>query len=418
MSLIDELKGVLERRRNVLEIFGTYKTMYDELLQDLAKTHETDVDTAITAFYLTNYVMDYIQDSKDARDRTDDTEPVKIVLENLMEARKHLTLDFKSLVNLYSLIYDWGIKIEKELVKNARLLINQNVIMTNIVDVYVVPLFSFLNQAIPKLDLRWAMAELTGALNKDFAASYFDNIKNKFPIATMDSQFYFDAGFFVIQPFVEDYFAKKYEDGLKELESFGDIGRKSYEFACSIIYDKNSRELFSQIAYDDQVVSTELLEEELRNSLHINYSLSRLENPYQLIFAKFVVKIKEAGERSEERFFYIHNFEEEDQAKRKDSDVLGNWNYFLLSNEDVNLESIISYSKQRCVDIRGILRHLNTQGITSDNHIKLILSAWMDMYIHNLQEEYNFLEMKDELREQGFIPVGLLKQDKNQTNVI
>ena len=221
MSLIDELKEILERRRNVLEIFGTYKVMYNELLQNLAMTYRTDIDTAVSAFYLSNYVMDKLQRDKEARDRVDEDDRVKVVLENLIEAKKHLTMDFESLVHVYSLLYDWAVKIEKDLVTHARLLVDQKVVMTNLVDIYVVSLFSFLKQVVPNLDLRWAMAELSGALNRGFASEFYEDIKSRFPIAKMDSHFYFDAGFFVIRPFVEDYFKKKFEDGVKELESFG-----------------------------------------------------------------------------------------------------------------------------------------------------------------------------------------------------
>ncbi|MFW9903359.1 MAG: hypothetical protein ACFFFH_03425 [Candidatus Thorarchaeota archaeon] len=415
MSLIDELKEVLERRRNVLEIFGTYKVMYDELLQNLATSYHTDIDTAVSAFYLANYVMDNLKRDKEARDQVDEDDRVKIVLENLIEAKKHLTIDFESLVHVYSLLYDWAVKIEKDLVTHARLIVNPKVIMTNLVDIYAVSLFSFLKQILPNLDLRWAMAELAGALNRGFATEYFEDIKAEFSFVKMDPLIFFDAGFFVICPFVENYFAKKFDD-IKELESFGDIGRHSYEFATSVFYDIFSRELFCPIAYDEQIVSNEileLLEQELRNSLYLNQTSSRPENPYQLLFAKFHVQIKIPNQRPEERFFYIHNFEQK-KTDNGHSNPLGNWNYLMLSEQNVNLQSLISYSKQRCLDIRGISTRLKSQGDTNDGHMSTLLSAWMEMYIHNLQEEYNFLEMKDELREQGFIPVCLLKQDKQQ----
>ncbi|MFX1284618.1 MAG: hypothetical protein ACFFB5_13240 [Promethearchaeota archaeon] len=417
MSLIDELKEILARRRNVLEIFGTYKVMYDELLQDLVNTYNTDVDTAVSAFYLANYVMDTLKRDKEARDRGEEDERVHVVLKNLIIARKHLTLDFESLVHIYSLLYDWAVKIEKDLVTHARLLVNQKVITTNLVDIYAVPLFSFLKQAIPNLDLRWAMAELAGALNKGFASEFYSDITKKFAITKMDPQFYFDAGFFVIQPFVEDYFAKKFEDGVKELESFGDIGRRSNEFACSIFYDIDSKELFSPISYDEKIVQNEVLEQELNNSIHMIQTLSGTSNPQQLLFAKFHVQIRVPGQRPEERFFYIHNFEE-NSPNNGFSNSLGNWNYLLLSEQNVNLQSIISYSKQRCIDIRGISSRLKDQIDTKTEHMDMLLSAWMEMYIHNLQEEYNFLEIKDELREQGLIPIGFLKQDINQANIV
>ncbi|MFX0210480.1 MAG: hypothetical protein ACFFDT_31160, partial [Candidatus Hodarchaeota archaeon] len=239
MSLIEELKGVLERRRNVLEIFGTYKVMYDELLQTLAASYRTDIDTAVSAFYLSNYVMDNLKRDKEARDQVDEDDRVKIVLENLIEAKKHLIMDFESLVHVYSLLYDWAVKIEKDLVTHARLIVNPKVIMTNLVDIYAVSFFSFLKQILPNLDLRWAMAELAGALNRGFATEYFEDIKSKFSFVKMDPLIFFDAGFFVIYPFVENYFARKFDD-VKELESFGDIGRRSYEFATSVFYDTSS----------------------------------------------------------------------------------------------------------------------------------------------------------------------------------
>ena len=418
MSLIEELKGVLERRRNVLEIFGTYKVMYDELLQNLAASYRTDIDTAVSAFYLSNYVMDNLKRDKEARDQVDEDDRVKVVLENLIEAKKHLTMDFESLVHVYSLLYDWAIKIEKDLVTHARLIVNPKVIMTNLVDIYAVSFFSFLKQILPNLDLRWAMAELAGALNRGFATEYFEDIKSKFSVVKMDPLIFFDAGFFVICPFVENYFSRKFDD-VKELESFGDIGRSSYEFATSVFYDTSSRELFSPIAYDEQIVSNEimeLLEQELRNSLYLNQTSNQPENPYQLVFAKFHVQIKIPNQRPEERFFYIHNFEEK-KTDNGNTNTLGNWNYLMLSEQNVNLQSLISYSKQRCFDIRGISTRLKSQGDTNGEHMNTLLSAWMEMYIHNLQEEYNFLEMKDELREQGFIPVCLLKQDRHQTIV-
>jgi hypothetical protein len=418
MSLIDELKEVLKRRRNVLEIFGTYKVMYDELLQNLATSYRTDIDTAVSAFYLANYVMDKLKRDKEARDRVDEDNRVKTVLENLIEAKKHLTIDFESLVHVYSLLYDWAIKIEKDLVTHARLIVNPKVIMTNLVDIYAVSFFSFLKQILPNLDMRWAMAELAGALNKGFASEFFNDMKSDFSMAKMDPLIFFDAGFFVICPFVENYFTRKFDD-VKELESFGDIGRRPYEFATSVFYDTNSRELYSPIAYDEQIVSNEileLLEQELHNSLYLNQASSRAENLYQLIFAKFHVQIKIPNQRQEERFFYIHNFEEK-ETENGHSNTIGNWNYLMLSEQNVNLQSLISYSKQRCLDIRGISTRLKSQGDTNGEHMRTLLSAWMEMYIHNLQEEYNFLEMKDELREQGFIPVCLLKQDKQQTIV-
>ena len=418
MSLIDELKEVLERRRNVLEIFGTYKIMYDEFLQNLANSCRTDIDTAVSAFYLTNYVMDTLKRDKEARDQVDEDDRVKVVLENLIEAKKHLTMDFESLVHVYSLLYDWAVKIEKDLVTHARLIVNPKVIMTNLVDIYAVPLFSFLKQILPNLDLRWAMAELAGALNRGFATEYYEEIKSKFSYVKMDPLIFFDAGFFVISPFVEDYFTRKFDD-VKELESFGDIGRRSYEFATSVFYDTTSKELFSPIAYDEQIISNEileLLERELQNSLYLNQTASGSENPYQLLFAKFHVQIRIPNQRPEERFFYIQNFEER-KTGNGDSKTLGNWNYLMLSEQNVNLQSLISYSKQRCFDIRGISTRVKSHGDTNGEHMNTLLSAWMEMYIHNLQEEYNFLEMKDELREQGFIPVCLLKQDKQQTIV-
>ena len=106
MSLIDELKEVLKRRRNVLDIFGTYKTMYDELLHGLASSYNSDIDTAASAFYLANYVMGNLQSEEG---RLNDDERVQNVLKNLIKAKEHLTVDFETLVHIYSLIFDWAV---------------------------------------------------------------------------------------------------------------------------------------------------------------------------------------------------------------------------------------------------------------------------------------------------------------------
>ncbi|MFX0085339.1 MAG: hypothetical protein ACFFAU_06670 [Candidatus Hodarchaeota archaeon] len=410
MSLIDELKEVLKRRRNVLDIFGTYKTMYDELLHDLANTYNSDIDTVASAFYLANYVMDNLQSEEG---RLDDEERVQNVLKNLIKAKEHLTVDFETLVHIYSLIADWAVRIEKEVVKNARLLVNPYVITTNIVDIYAVPLFSFLHQLIPDLDLRWAMAELDASLQKRFSAPIYEELINQYPVDSMNKQTYFDAGFHIIRNFVDSYFKEKFKEGIQKLEAFGDIGRKSYNYACSLFYNINSRELYTDIARDDQIELTDQLNDELKNSLLINKIVKKPENIYNLLFAKYHVKLKIEGQRTEERFFYIQNFEEEEDEFNHD-ELLGVWNYFLLSEENVNLQSIISYSKQRCVDIRGIKRRMGDFHESSLTDVNILLSAWMEMYIHNLQEEYNFLELKDSLREQGFIPIGILKQSKEQ----
>jgi hypothetical protein len=90
--------------------------------------------------------------------------------------------------------------------------------------------------------------------------------------------------------------------------------------------------------------------------------------------------------------------------------------YFLATSQDLNLQSIITYASQRCIEIRGIQSRLD-QGECRKEYIQSLLSAWIETYLHNLQEEYNFLEMSDELREQRFIPVGLFKQAENQDSI-
>jgi hypothetical protein len=411
MSLIDELKGVLKRRRNVLDIFGTYKTMYDELLHGLANSYNSDIDTAASAFYLANYVMDNLQSEEG---RLDDDVRVQNVLKNLIKAKEHFTVDFETLVQIYSLIFDWAVRIEKEVVKNARLLVNPQVITTNVVDIFAIPLFSFLHQLVPDLDLRWAMAELDASLRKRFSAPIYEELVNRYPVASMQTQTYFDAGFHIVRNFVDNYFKKKFKNGIEQLETFGDIGRKSYNYACSLFYDIITRELYTDVASDDQIELTDELKGELLNSLLINQITSKPESIYKLLFAKYCVRLKIQGQRTKERFFYIHNFEENPDEFQFD-EVLGTWNYFLLSEENVNLESIISYSKQRCVDIRGIKNRQKDFTDLDLADVNIVLSAWMEMFIHNLQEEYNFLEIKDTLREQGFIPIGLLKQSKEQS---
>ncbi len=185
MSLINELKTVLAQRKKILEIFGTYKEMYWDLLNLLATSYGTDIDTAVSAFYLANYVMNFTQDTETVERIIDDDERVKIVLKNLLEARRRLSIDFESLIHLYTLIYEWADRIEKDLVQQARLLVKKKVITTNLVDVYAIPLFSSIQNAIPQLDLRWAMAELAGGLNRRFATSLFENILQKYPIEAM-----------------------------------------------------------------------------------------------------------------------------------------------------------------------------------------------------------------------------------------
>ncbi|PWI49343.1 hypothetical protein CEE45_02070 [Candidatus Heimdallarchaeota archaeon B3_Heim] len=413
MSLISELKEVLARRRKILDIFGTYKEMYWDLLDLLATTYGTDIGTAVSAFYLANYVMDSTQDGISRDKIIDDDTRVKLVLENLIEARRRLPLDFESLVKLYALIYDWAERIEKDLVQYARLLVKKKVIITNLVDIYAVPLFSFLEQTVPQLDLRWAMAELSGGLNRQFAYPIFENILKNYPVSVMKPEYYFDAGFYVIYRFVEEYFQQKLQDKdhLQQLEAFGDIGRKAYEFGCSVFYNVESKDLFLDIAYDDQIVPNTDLDKELKKGT----SLLQPDNTYNLLFAKFYVNIKISGERPIEKIFYIHNYEESEQTNLY-PEVLGSMNYFLVTSQDLNLKSIDTYAIQRCIDIRGIERRLD-QGERSKDYIQSLLSAWIEVYLHNLQEEYNFLETPDELRVQSFIPVGLLKQLKNQDSV-
>lgn len=407
-SLINELKEVLAKRRKILDIFGTYKEMYWDLLDLLATSYGTDIDTAVSAFYLANYVMDTTRSEEDDNQILDDDEHVKNVLINLIEARKYLSIDFESLVHLYTLIYDWAGKIIKHLVNDVRLLIKKKVIITNLVDVYVVPLFSYLEQTIPELDLRWAMAELSGGLNNRFTFSIYKNLLEKYPKREMKPEYYFDAGFYIVEQFVNRYLENKFQDKdkIKKLEIFGDIGRRTYEFGCSLFYELESRDIYLNIAYDDLIVPNSNLNKELIRPL----SFQNPENPFILLFAKFCVQIKPSGQRSEEKFFYIHHYQEKDHYGSYPT-YLGKYNYLLLSNQDLNLQSISSYSKQRCIDIRGISKRFEQKEI-SNEYINRLLSTWMEMYIHNLQQEYNFLEMKDELREQGFIPVGMFKQEK------
>jgi hypothetical protein len=407
-SLISELKEVLAKRRKILEIFGTYKEMYWDLLDLLATSCGTDIDTAVSAFYLANYVMNTTRSEENDNKIVEDDEHVKNVLLNLIETRKYLAIDFESLIHLYTLIYDWAGKIHKHLVNDVRLLIKKKVIITNLVDVYAVPLFSYLEQTFPELDLRWAMAELSGGLNKRFTSSIYKRLLNKYPKREMKPEYYFDAGFYIVEQFVNEYLENKFQDKdkIRKLEVFGDIGRRTYEFGCSLFYELESRDICLNIAYDDLIVPNTHLNKELIKPL----SFQNPENPFILRFAKFCVQIKPRGQRSEEKFLYIHHYQEEDQDTSYTT-YLGLFNYLLLSNQDLNLQSISSYSKQRCIDIRGISKRFEKKEISIE-YINNLLSTWIEMYIHNLQQEYNFLEMRDELREQGFIPIGMFKQEK------
>jgi len=408
-SLINELKEVLAKRRKIIDIFGTYKEMYWDLLDLLATSCGTDIDTAVSAFYLANYVMDNTRSEEDDNTILEDDEHVKNVLINLIETRKYLTIDFESLAHLYTLVYDWAGKIEKHLVNDVRLLIKKKVIITNLVDVYAVPLFSYLEQTFPELDLRWAMAELSGGLNKRFPFSIYKNLLNRYPKRKMKPEYYFDAGFYILEQYVNRYLEIKFQDKdkIKKLEIFGDIGRRIYEFGCSVFYDLESHDIYLNLAYDDLIVPNANLDKELIRPL----SYQNPKNPFTLLFAKFRVQIKPSGQRSEEKFFYIHHYQEKDNNGSYPT-FLGTYNYLLLSNQDINLQSISSYSKQRCLDIRGISKRFGQKEI-SNEYINRLLSTWIEMYIHNLQQEYNFLELKDEIREQGFIPVGICKQEKH-----
>ncbi|MHA1450064.1 MAG: hypothetical protein ACTSP4_11645 [Candidatus Hodarchaeales archaeon] len=406
MSLVSELKETLARRRNVLEQFELYKRMYDVLIKELQETFDTDEKTVCSALFLSRFVMDGIGDEQK---RVSEIARTRMILENIIRAREHIPVDLGSLIATYQLIYEVAMKIEKELVENVRLLIKRPVIMTNLVDIYVIPLFSLLKQISPSLDLRWAMAELYGALTKTFASKHFENFKQGYPLKAMDHLNYFDAGSRVIKDFMDGYLREKFDK--EELEEYGDIGAKEHEYACSVFYNLDSREVFLKESVTDRAEMIDTLKEQLQASLHINHPTFRENCPFKLLFAHFFVQLN-INNKKVERHFYIHNHEENSVLEGN----LGTWNYLVLSSESVNHQSIDGYARQRCMNIKGLKNKLLQQPEKSDD-VDYVLQAWNETYIHNLQQEYNFLSEKDTRRDQGFQPLAIFKQEHGESEV-
>ncbi|MHA2295223.1 MAG: hypothetical protein ACXAEU_24905 [Candidatus Hodarchaeales archaeon] len=406
MSLVDELKETLARRRNVLEQFELYKRMYDTLIKELQETFQTDEDTVCSALFLSRFVMDGVMGEQK---RMSDIARTRLVLGNLLKAREHMPIDLGGLIAVYQLIHEQAIRIEKDMVEKVRLLVKRPVIMTNLVDIYVVSLLSFLEQVNPEMDLRWAMAEIYGALSKLFAVSCYEDIK-EYPLTKMDKRVFFDSGAFIIKSFMDNYLINKFDK--KELEEYSDIGTKEYEYASTIFYDKKSRNLLLEPSLSEKITLDEQLEEQFKTSLHINHSMFRKDSPFMLFFARFYVEIKTGGKKFE-RHYYIHNYEEKGSSE---DEGIGSWNFLALSSENINLQSLTNYSKQRCSDVRGVMKRLETkkEGMKSKDNI---LEAWNETYIHNLQEDYQFLSEKDHKREHGFFPVAILKQEHGENNI-
>lgn len=399
MSLIAELKEVLERRRNVLEIFGTYKSTYDSFIQELKSSFKgADEDTAASAIYLASYVMDTVKDRKKRLTPMDESERIRIVLENLLVARQYYPVDLPSLIHIYQLIFDWAIKIEKEMVKQARLHTNTNVVIVNLVDIFAVPLFKFMKNVNKDMDLRWAMAELQGAMTKEVSPEVFEEIKIEFPLSEMKTENFFIAGEFVIRPFVENYMKTKGDRS--ELEVFGDIGEKPYEIATSSFYDLEKLELYMNSSFTSKFANKE--DKELKSSLNevikLNHDLLR-KSEYKFIFANFYVKIESKGQIFDRRLF-LHNLE----GKK-----LGAYTYLLIPAENINLKVLDSYVKTRFTDIKG-LKEFDTY---TDVEKDVRLEYWNETYINTLQEEYDFLSENDTKREQAFLPFAILKQEKD-----
>jgi len=403
MSLIEELKGVLERRRNVLEIFGTYKSTYDNFIQELKLAYEgADEDTAASAIYLASYVMDTVKDRKERLTPMDESERIRIVLENLLVARDYYPVDLPSLIHIYQLIYDWAAKIEKEMVKQGRLHPNINVVIVNLVDIFAVPLFNFMKDINKKMDLRWAMAELQGAMVKEVSPLVFEDIKNSFPLTEMKVENFFIAGEYVIRPFVEEYMKTKGDRS--KLELFGDIGEKPFELAASSFYNNQTHELFMNSAFTARFRNKddENLNQALKEGINLNHTLLR-KSDYKFLFAKFNIRIQSNGQFYDRRLF-LHNIE---------GKQLGAYTFLLISAENINMKVLDSYVKSRFTDIRGLKEFDTFTNTEKDAR----LEYWNETYINTLQEEYDFLSEIDTKRAQKFLPLAIGKQEKNESQV-
>jgi len=401
MSLIEELKGALERRRNVSDIIGTYRINYDSFIQELKESFEgADDDTAACAIYLASYVMDTVKDRKERFTPMDESERIRIVLENLVVARNFYPVDLPSLIHIYQLIFDWATKIEKEMIKRVRLHTSRNVIIVNLVDIFAVPLFQFMKKINKEMDLRWAMAELQGAMTKEVSPLVFEDIKMAFPLSEMVAENFFMAGEYVIRPFVEKYLSTKGDRS--QLEVFGDIGEKPFELAASSFYNNKTQELIMNSAFTAKFGNkvNKDLNLALKEGLNLNHPLLR-KIDYKFLFAKFYIKIQSNGQFYDRRLF-LHNLE---------GKQLGAYTFLLISAENVNMKVLDSYVKARFTDIQG----LKDFAIFGDAEKATRLEDWNETYISTLQEEYDFLTEADSKREQKFLPLAIVKQEKNKS---
>ena len=416
MSLFDELKEALEKRKDEA-VLDTYYQLYDEFIQEQIETYQTEANIVCTAIYLASYIMDRITVEGIP---IHEMERARLVLRILLQARKILPINLEAFIELYRLIYDWANKIEIALIQNARLLIDRKVILTNLTDVYAVSLFSFLEK-VPEMDLRWAMAELMGALMKRPSTGIYEDIQKNYPVSIMEPQFYFDAGAYILRPYIERYFEEKVDSST--LEAFGDIGQRVHEFACSLFYQKDSRELFVPPSFSHQLTLNEQLIQVFQDTTAINSSVFR-KTRYKLAFAKFYVQLKTKGQTLA-RHFFLHNIEE-DTGTDKD---LGTWVILLLSTDNINLESLNSYAKQRFIDVRGVKERNILQTPPSEEvseevpegELKVVedplFEAWNEAYLNNLQEEYEFLSIPDTKREQKFLPFAVFQQERGKDTI-
>ncbi|MHA2272838.1 MAG: hypothetical protein ACXACI_13310 [Candidatus Hodarchaeales archaeon] len=406
-SVVAELKEVLKRRGRKLEQFEYYKNIFGGLIKELMANFEAEEETVLHAIFVSKFALSELRKTElDAQTRVTEVTHIRMVLEALIESRKHLTISLDDLVALLQITVEVANRIERHFVENWRLHVPEDVIAVNISDLLVKPLFEFYREYCGKdADFHWIMAEVEGALRNSFAKTQYEELVQIFPTLPLEPQNYLIAGYFVIVR----YFRWYHLDDVKQtfVSQTRSIEEPEHMFGTTIFFDEN-RELIDTPHFTREIDPDELAT--ARSAIH---SLSQIGDAFsrkfdfKLRFAKFRLRMRSQNQMLSERAMFATFAESSEQSR-------GAISAMVLPAEDINVQYVSNMLLMRCFDLEGFFSTAKT--LKDSTFISSIQPNWSKALQYNTQNLSDTLETVDTFRDAAGLPVAAIAQEMSQSD--
>ena len=380
-------------------------------------------DHVVAGMFVSRFVQDGLRVKKDVRELA----VISFVLESFLQSLEATGVGIDNQISLLEVTRTVADKIEYYIVHQERLHVPKEVILVNVVDIYIKPFFEIYQDVTPNVDLRWVMTELLGALERDFPSKHIEQIKKLFKETTLEPSNYFSAASLVICRFYEEYWLKQKDE--QSLARYGDIGFPKFVGCITHYINDQSGQIMTPLDYfatftdseDSRKASENQITRAFTNLSAINRPPILMESSFRWRFARTRLFIEDPSGKKYDRTVILVS----ELSKEKDGEDIEGVLAVVTETEDLSMAFLIDGLIVRRNDISALIAYPEVSKIYPslglvDTEKTLIFNAVKDIAemasIDNIRDNLGkVIGVCEQTFEKNRIS---LASDRSQTSVI